>query len=324
MLQSAGVRSRSLAHATTGARRGCGSCRSCLLRGRMPGGIAHRGRLRRQDAAARLCRWRHTDPQQNKFSPPVTPCHTFSESVTGAFIACDVALGPEPRAWRVCDALVVLFKGLGELRQAVSTQPAPAPSPAPGGAAVVAAAAAPGTLDDRAALLDYFSFTMLTCPFAHAQIEFDDLTNTALDIEWTYSIYAGWKYDTEDDGMDEIGDTLAYNGKKYDILVGDHVSSRTDGSYPHSSHPGRNLDMVPAGVAPGSVVTFDPANNWLTRWDSPSGNLSTGSLELNYIVSDMSGETIRISEQNGVGYDRIPSFRSAGTLWWNYVPEAVN
>lgn len=181
-----------------------------------------------------------------------------------------------------------------------------------------------GTLDDRAALLDYFSFTMLTCPFAHAQIEFDDLTNTALDIEWTYSIYAGWKYDTEDDGMDEIGDTLAYNGKKYDILVGDHVSSRTDGSYPHSSHPGRNLDMVPAGVAPGSVVTFDPANNWLTRWDSPSGNLSTGSLELNYIVSDMSGETIRISEQNGVGYDRIPSFRSAGTLWWNYVPEAVN
>lgn len=176
--------------------------------------------------------------------------------------------------------------------------------------------------DDRPSLTEYFSLNATACPYQSVVVDYEADTAWPI-VEWTYSIYAGWKYDTEEDGLMEVGDTLKYNGREYDILVGDHISSRADGFYPHGSHPGRDLGMQSAGFDDRFSINYGSGTWIFARWDNPTGNINSGSIEMNYVKSDGSGETVAISGQSSDVVEMIPSFRPGPGIWWNYVPEAV-
>lgn len=178
------------------------------------------------------------------------------------------------------------------------------------------------TRDDRPDLMQYFSLNETACPFQSVVVDYEADTTWPI-VEWTYSIYAGWKYNTESDGMTEVGDTLKYNGREYDILVGDHISSQINGQYPHGSHPGRNLGMQSAGFDSRFSINYGGGTWIFARWDNPSGNINAGTIDMNYVKSDGSGETVSISGQSTDVVEMIPSFRPGPGFWWNYVPEAV-
>lgn len=77
------------------------------------------------------------------------------------------------------------------------------------------------------------------------------------------------------------------------------------------------------GVGPQFSINYG-GGQVFSRWDSPTGNINTGTVDMNYVKSDGSGETRRINGQNTEGIEMIPSFRGGPGSWWNYVPEAVS
>lgn len=190
-----------------------------------------------------------------------------------------------------------------------------------------------GTFDDRRLMGSYVKFNEVTCPFLPS-IDFMDFDNPSPQIEWSYSIYAGWAYSDGGSGyrdglIDLVGDTMEavnLDGeiKKYDLLLGDHMSGQADGFYPHGSHPGRGLGMQLYGSGPETdkVGAIDYNGPWtFVRWDNPTGDLDTGRVDLNYTRTDGSGFTVGNVKPGNVEVDLIPSFVPGPGLWWNFGPK---
>jgi len=191
--------------------------------------------------------------------------------------------------------------------------------------------------DSRQLLRGYLDLNEASCPFLPTGADYMDFDSPASEIEWTYSIYANWQYADQQDGLtDAAGDTfdsLELNSgtdvNRYDLLVGDFITSRADLSRPETSHPGRDIpgmQLVKGGQTPGVGAPVAPGGSAYTfvRYQSTSGSLASGSTELNYTRTDGSGITLRLngSSVTGSDIDLIPSFRTGSILgWWTAVPE---
>lgn len=185
--------------------------------------------------------------------------------------------------------------------------------------------------DAREHLRGYLDFNEASCPFV-PQADYMDFDAPADDIERTYSIYAGWKYDNQTRGLMTIdggrmqADSLLNGTQQYDLLTGDHLTVKSDFSFPHSGHPGTGIDgmqLVKGSQTPGVGATvYGGGSRTYVRWQATAGNVTDGNMELNFTRIDGSGFTVRIDPSNPNGdVDLIPAFRNGTQDWWTAVPK---
>lgn len=171
-----------------------------------------------------------------------------------------------------------------------------------------------GTVDSREFFRDYIPFNELACPYTPEVVDYENYDTPAGTIEWTYFLYPGQKFVGEERGLeDAFSDGYTYNGKTYDILAGDHIATRADGSDIHSGHPGQGGISLPG-------ETYDDASLTLSRYRNTTANLNQGSIDLNFVRTDGSGERIGNVGPGTEGIDGIPAFRT-GTTWFQWLPE---
>lgn len=188
-----------------------------------------------------------------------------------------------------------------------------------------------GTEDTRLYLKDYVAFEEGSCPFTPLA-NYLDFNSPTSDVEWSYSIFAGWKYNNKAKGLLKMesstmeADSLLNGSQQYDLLTGDHLSMRSDYSNPHGGHPGNGIDdmqLFKGGqtqeVAGGTAV--DSFRKFV-RWQAPAGNLTDGNMSMNFTRIDGSGLTLFIDADNPNGaFDLIPSFRNGSRVVWTPVPK---
>ena len=179
-----------------------------------------------------------------------------------------------------------------------------------------------GAVDARTRLNPYIAFNELACPFTE-RINYVDPPITSHSVEWTYVWFAGWQFSFESDGLTRPGDTFKHGSNQFGLLVADQLWTRIDGTFTHSSHPGRGMGLQSSGANTGGVATtrtYDANSYTFFRWDNPAANFSTGGeTDQNYLYTDLSGKMVNHITYQGDQVERIEFFRQPNG-WYLWVP----
>ncbi|MBI1368440.1 MAG: prepilin-type N-terminal cleavage/methylation domain-containing protein [Planctomycetes bacterium] len=181
-----------------------------------------------------------------------------------------------------------------------------------------------GATDLRDAYNPYVDLNRLACPFT----ESIDYTHPPLaatnSVEWTYVWFAGWRFAYNADGLYGAGDTSFSNGTyNFNLLAGDQLWSRVDGTFPHASHPGRDMGLLTAGAntSPATTTVSYSAASWtFIRWENAANNFAAGGEnDLNFLYTDLSCKTIGRVTWTGSDVRPVDFFRTISG-WYLWVP----